>query len=121
MEPPLPTVTVSAPHAAGHAALAAWKAALSVRAGEEGTRALELLEDTLRHEPRSETTGCDRWAWVSRNAVPPRSVWRIYEAAVGDALPRLLASLLLVGLLSLAISQAAIPAAERLAQWSMLR
>ena len=79
-------------------------APLSVPAGEEGTRALELLEDTLRHDPRCETTGFDRAAWVSRNAVPPRSVWRIYdtaagkaEAAAGDALPRLLASLLLFG------------------------
>ncbi|NBX29506.1 hypothetical protein EBR04_03490, partial [bacterium] len=72
-------------------------APLSVPAGEEGTRALELLEDKLRHDPRCEPTGFDRSAWVSRNAVPPRSVWRIYEAAVGDALPRLLASLLLFG------------------------
>jgi hypothetical protein len=72
-------------------------APLSVPTGEEGTRALELLEDTLRHEPRFEATGFDRSAWVSRNAVPPRSVWRIYQAAAGDALPRLLASLLIFG------------------------
>lgn len=72
-------------------------APLTVPAGEEGTRALELLEDKLRHDPRCEATGFDRSAWVSRNAIPPRSVWRIYEAAVGDALPRLLASLLLFG------------------------
>lgn len=72
-------------------------APLSVPSGEEGTRALELLEDALRHDPRCETTGFDRSAWVSRNAVPPRSVWRVYDAAAGDALPRLLASLLLFG------------------------
>jgi hypothetical protein len=72
-------------------------APLSVPTGEEGTRALELLEDTLRHEPRFEATGFDRSAWVSRNAVPPRSVWRIYQTAAGDALPRLLASLLIFG------------------------
>ncbi len=73
-------------------------APLSVPSGEEGTRALELLEDKLRHDPRFEATGFDRSAWVSRNAVPPRSVWRIYEvAAAGDSLPRLLASLLIFG------------------------
>jgi len=77
-------------------------APLAVPSGEEGVTALELLEDKLRHDPACEPAPFDRSAWVSRNAVPPRSVWRIYEEAAtaqtGPAgLPRLLASLLLFG------------------------
>ncbi|MFM9024995.1 MAG: hypothetical protein ACKON7_06610, partial [Planctomycetaceae bacterium] len=56
-------------------------APLAVPAGEEGVTAIELLEDTIRHDPRCEPATFDRSAWVSRNAVPPRSAWRIYEAA----------------------------------------
>jgi len=69
-------------------------APLPVPAGEEGTTALELLEDKLRHDPRCEAATLDRSAWVSRNAVPPRSAWRVYDA--GDP-ARLLASLLIFG------------------------
>lgn len=71
-------------------------AALAVPAGEEGSTALELLEDKLRQDPRCEVASFDRAAWVSRNAAPPRSAWRIYEAApAGGGPPRLLGSLLL--------------------------
>ena len=73
-------------------------AALAVGTGEEGTTALELLEDKLRHDSRCETAPFDRSSWVSRGAVPPRSVWRIYEpAAGGDRPARMLASLLVFG------------------------
>jgi len=69
-------------------------APLAVPTGEEGSAAIELLEDKLRHDPRCEPTQIDRSAWVSRNAAPPRSAWRVYDA--GDP-PRLLASLLIFG------------------------
>ena len=73
-------------------------APLAVATGEAGTTALELLEDKLRHDGRCETAAFDRSSWVSRGAVPPRSVWRIYEPApAGDRPARLLASLLLFG------------------------
>ncbi len=72
-------------------------APLVVPAGEEGVTAIELLEDKIRQDPRCEPAAFDRAAWVSRNAVPPRSAWRIYEAAVADAPPRLLATLLVFG------------------------
>lgn len=73
-------------------------AALAVGTGEEGTTALELLEDKLRHDDRCETAPFDRSSWVSRGAAPPRSVWRIYEpAAGGDRPARMLASLLVFG------------------------
>ena len=75
-------------------AFASWLAPLTVPAGEEGSTALELLEDKLRHDPRCEPAQIDRSAWVSRNAAPPRSAWRLYDAA--DP-PRLLASLLIFG------------------------
>jgi hypothetical protein len=67
---------------------------LAVPAGEEGTTALELLEDKLRHEAHCGPAALDRSAWVSRNAVPPRSAWRVYDD--GDP-ARLLASLLIFG------------------------
>jgi hypothetical protein len=71
---------------------------LAVAGGEGGTTALELLEDKLRHDARFETAAFDRSSWVSRGAVPPRSVWRIYEpAAAADRPARLLASLLVFG------------------------
>jgi hypothetical protein len=75
-------------------AFASRLAPLAVPAGEEGSTAIELLEDKLRHHPRCEPAQIDRSAWVSRNAAPPRSAWRVYDA--GDP-PRLLASLLLFG------------------------
>ncbi len=71
-------------------------APLAVPTGEEGLTAIELLEDKLRHDPRCESASFDRSAWVSRNAAPPRSAWRVYDAA-GDGSPRLLASLLIFG------------------------
>jgi hypothetical protein len=72
-------------------------APLAVPAGEEGVTAIELLEDKLRHDARCEPAPFDRSAWVSRGAVPPRSAWRVYEAAVGAEPPRLLATLLVFG------------------------
>ena len=73
-------------------------AALAVGTGEEGTTALELLEDKLRHDDRCETAPFDRSSWVSRGAAPPRSVWRIYEPVTGGDRPaRMLASLLVFG------------------------
>jgi tetratricopeptide (TPR) repeat protein len=71
-------------------------APLAVPTGEEGTTALELLEDKLRHDPQCEPASFDRSQWVSRDAAPPRSAWRVYEAGGGDS-PRLLASLLIFG------------------------
>jgi len=67
---------------------------LAVPAGEEGATAIGLLEDKLRHDPHAEPAAVDRSAWVSRNAAPPRSAWRIYDE--GDP-ARLLASLLIFG------------------------
>jgi hypothetical protein len=75
-------------------AFASRLAPLAVPAGEEGSTAIELLEDKLRHDPRCEPAQIDRSAWVSRNAAPPRSAWRVYDA--GDP-ARLLASLLIFG------------------------
>jgi tetratricopeptide (TPR) repeat protein len=72
-------------------------APLRVPPGEEGVTAIELLEDKIRHDPRCEPATFDRSAWVARNAVPPRSAWRIYEAAAGAVPPRLLATLLVFG------------------------
>jgi len=72
-------------------------APLVVPTGEEGVTAIELLEDKIRHDPRCEAAPFDRSAWVSRGAAPPRSAWRIYEAAVDAAPPRLLATLLVFG------------------------
>jgi tetratricopeptide (TPR) repeat protein len=67
---------------------------LNLPAGEEGTTALELLEDKLRHDPHCEPATLDRSSWVARNAAPPRSAWRVYDD--GDP-ARLLASLLIFG------------------------
>lgn len=71
-------------------------APLALPKGEAGTTAIELLEDKLRHIPQCEPAGFDRSQWVARNAAPPRSAWRVYEAGGGDS-PRLLASLLIFG------------------------
>jgi hypothetical protein len=59
---------------------------------------IELLEDKLRHDVRFQPVPFDRGEWVSKNLVPPRSVWRIGEAGPkADDPQRLLASLLLFG------------------------
>ncbi len=75
-------------------AFASRLAPLAVPVGEEGSTAIELLEDKLRHDPRCEPAQIDRSAWVSRNAAPPRSAWRVYDSG---APARLLASLLIFG------------------------
>lgn len=73
-------------------------AALRLPIGEEGAAALDLLEDTIRHDTRCEPAAFDRSAWVARNAAPPRSVWRVFETApAADRPARLLASLLVFG------------------------
>jgi hypothetical protein len=72
-------------------------APLALPPGEEGVTALELLDDALRHDPRVDAAAIDRGQWTARGAVPPRSVWRVYETAVADAPPRMLASLLVFG------------------------
>jgi hypothetical protein len=64
----------------------------------EGTDALDLLEDTFRHDTHCEPAPFNRSEWVQRGAAPPHSLWRIYEGPTdGDASVRLLASLLLFG------------------------
>ena len=71
--------------------------------GEGGASALDLLEDKLRHDGHCEPAPFERSEWVSRNAAPPRSVWRIYDASAtqngepGARPARLLASLLIFG------------------------
>lgn len=71
-------------------------APLSVPAGEAGATALELLEDKLRHDPQCEPVSFDRSQWVSQDAAPPRSAWRVYEAG-GEGSRRLLGSFLIFG------------------------
>jgi tetratricopeptide (TPR) repeat protein len=59
---------------------------------------LDLVEDKLRHDGRFESVPFDRSNWVNRSAVPPRSVWRVYDAVVTEERPALLlASLLIFG------------------------
>ncbi len=59
---------------------------------------IELVEDKLRHDVRFQAVPFDRGEWVSKNRVPPRSVWRIGEAGPKPDDPqRLLASLLIFG------------------------
>lgn len=65
--------------------------------GAEAAGGLELFEDKLRHDGRLDATPFDRSAWVSRGAVPPHSVWRVYSAAAGEQPERLLASLMIFG------------------------
>ena len=72
-------------------------AALAVPAGEAGTTALELLEDKIRHAGTCDASAFDRATWVSRNAAPPRSVWRVYDSPPDGRPARLLASLLIFG------------------------
>ena len=69
-------------------------APLAVPAGEEGSAAIDLLEDKIRHAGRFDQAAFDRAQWVSRGAAPPRSAWRVYD----DGSPaRLLATLLIFG------------------------
>ena len=64
----------------------------------QGSDALDLLEDSIRHDKRCEPAPFDRSEWVQRGAAPPHSVWRIYEGPIdGGAAVRLLASLMLFG------------------------
>jgi len=59
---------------------------------------IELVEDKLRHDSRFQPVPFDRSEWVSKNLVPPRSVWRVGEAGAKAGDPqRLLASLLVFG------------------------
>ncbi len=67
-------------------------APLVVPGGEAGATALDLLDDKLRHTGSCEQTAFDRAQWVSRNAVPPRSAWRVFD---GSSPARLLATLLI--------------------------
>ncbi|MFM7205978.1 MAG: hypothetical protein ACKO4T_04820 [Planctomycetaceae bacterium] len=69
-------------------------APLQVPPGEEGSAAIDLLEDALRHAGRFDQAAFDRGQWVARNAAPPRSAWRVYDDATP---PRLLATLLVFG------------------------
>ncbi|MFN9271809.1 MAG: hypothetical protein ACK6DO_02120, partial [Planctomycetia bacterium] len=67
-------------------------------AAEAAAGGIELLEDKLRHDSRFEPAPFDRSTWVARGAAPPRSVWRVFDAAADAAAPgRLVASLLLFG------------------------
>jgi tetratricopeptide (TPR) repeat protein len=69
-------------------------APLTVPTGEEGSAAIDLLEDRIRHAGRFEQAAFDRAQWVARNAAPPRSAWRVWD----DGTPaRLLATLLIFG------------------------
>ncbi|NDC62391.1 MAG: hypothetical protein EBZ59_00015 [Planctomycetia bacterium] len=65
--------------------------------GDGGPAAVDLLEDKLRHDGHCEPAPFERSEWVSRGAVPPRSVWRIYERPAAADPVRLLASLLVFG------------------------
>jgi len=69
-------------------------APLRVPTGEAGAGAIDLLEDKLRHAGRFDQVAFDRAQWVTRNAAPPRSAWRVYD----DGQPaRLLATMLIFG------------------------
>ena len=66
--------------------------------GADGATALDLLEDKLRHDGRFEPAPFDRSQWTSRNAVPPRTAWRVYDAVPAEQAPaRVLATLLIFG------------------------
>ena len=69
-------------------------AALSVPAGEEGSAAIDLLEDRIRHAGRFDQAAFDRQQWLARDAAPPRSAWRVYDEG---SPARLLATLLIFG------------------------
>ena len=67
-------------------------------AAEAAAGGIELLEDRLRHDSRFEPAPFDRSTWVARGAAPPRSVYRVFDAAADAAgSGRLVASLLLFG------------------------
>ena len=73
-----------------------WRAGIA--AAEQSAGGIEILEDRLRQNDRLESAPFDRATWVSRGAVPPRSVWRVYDAPADSVPPgRLLASLLVFG------------------------
>ena len=69
-------------------------APLAVPGGEQGSAAIDLLEDKIRHAGRFDQAAFDRSQWVARNAAPPRSAWRVYDEGTP---PRLLATLLIFG------------------------
>ena len=69
-------------------------APLTLPGGEDGTRALELLDDTIRQTGHCDPAMFDRSQWVSRDAAPPRSAWRVYDSGTPA---RLLATLLIFG------------------------
>lgn len=70
-----------------------WAAELS----REGCPDLDLLEDRIRHDGHCEPAAVDRTEWVSRGAAPPRSVWRVFDAAAAGAPSRLLGTLMIFG------------------------
>lgn len=63
----------------------------------EGCPDLDLLEDRIRHDGHCEPAAVDRTEWVSRGAAPPRSVWRVFDAAAAGAPSRLLGTLMIFG------------------------
>jgi hypothetical protein len=71
-----------------------WTAALPPDAAAD----MDLLDDRIRHDGHCEPAAVDRSEWVSRGAVPPRSVWRVFDTPSSAGTPsRLLATLLLFG------------------------
>ena len=59
---------------------------------------LDLLDDRFRKDGRFEPAPFERSEWVSRGAAPPRSAWRVYDAAADAPAPgRLLATVLVFG------------------------
>ena len=66
--------------------------------GAEGSAALDLLEDKLRHDGHFDPAPFDRSQWTARGAAPPRSAWRVFETAPTHEQPaRLLATVLIFG------------------------
>lgn len=66
--------------------------------GPEGSAALDLLEDKLRHDGHFEPAPFDRSQWTARGAVPPRSAWRVFDTApTADTPARLVATVLIFG------------------------
>lgn len=74
------------------------RAAGTLPAAEATGDGLDLLDDRFRKDGRFEPAPFDRSEWVSRGAAPPRSAWRVYDAAADAPAPgRLLASVLVFG------------------------
>lgn len=74
------------------------RASGTVPAAEATGDGLDLLDDRFRKDGRFELAPFDRSEWVSRGAAPPRSAWRVYDAAADAPAPgRLLASVLVFG------------------------